>query len=200
MFPMVRALPRWGSIATMIRAHDPTAHFVAPNLFGTGSFLEFTPLDPPQWFEAFVQAYRQLYGQPPPIDAIGVHLYPPFGPFTNPDYTPEYAVSQHYEPSLQAFRGAADRNGYGGVPIWITEFGLTNCQAGEPTCKPDDPAAVAYATDLLARAVTLFHRRQNDYLIERWFVFDAAGYPGRTLGLPAEIPGSVHDGATAPTR
>ncbi|MBV9804538.1 MAG: hypothetical protein JO130_15155, partial [Solirubrobacterales bacterium] len=146
---------------------DPTAKIVAPSISSV-SCCDSTVSQPwgtaGQWFASFVADYEQQHdGDKPPIDVLAMHLY-------NQDLRWDTASATRvddYVDEVQNFREEADRLGYAGVPIWITELGflyppggpLTAAQSGQITNELRALAANAPRLDL--QRVFLFTDNQQ---------------------------------------
>ena len=150
-----------------IKQGDPTAKIVAPSISSV-SCCDSTVSQPwgtaGQWFASFVADYEQQHdGDKPPIDVLAMHLY-------NQDLRWDTASATRvddYVDEVQNFREEADRLGYAGVPIWITELGflyppggpLTAAQSGQITNELRALAANAPRLDL--QRVFLFTDNQQ---------------------------------------
>jgi len=115
-----------------IKGADPTA------LIAVGAVAQGTPIRL-QYLDRVLQAYQSRYGQPLPADWWTVHGYVlreqrgSWGVEIPPGIDAEegilYEISDHgrldlFENQLRDFRSWMARNGYRGVPLALTEFGI----------------------------------------------------------------------------
>lgn len=152
---------------TAIKRGDPSAHIVAPNI-DSWSCCTTTATNPfgtaGQWFAAFVAAYEDQHaGVKPPIDVLSMHLYN-FDPRTA-DITP--AAADNYVGEVRSFREAADRLGYAGKPIWITELGFLYPPGGALTT--EQRSQIVHTVTELANAAPALKLRRLF-----WFTDNAA--------------------------
>lgn len=125
-----------------IRRGDPHAKIFAPNISPTACCT--APTSGPygtagEWFQSFVADYKQLHrGVKPPIDVLSMHLYN----IDNSTGATDTLAIGNYLADVWQFRHLADRLGYAGTPIWITELGYGYNQRGDQPLSPDEVAQV----------------------------------------------------------
>lgn len=125
-----------------IRQGDPHAKIFAPNISPTACCT--APTSGPygtagEWFQTFVADYKQSHGgAKPPIDVLSMHLYDD----DNSTGATDTSAIGNYLADVRQFRHLADRLGYAGTPIWITELGYAYNQRGAQPLTPDELAQV----------------------------------------------------------
>ena len=135
------------------------------------------------WFETFVEAYVSLYDVNPPVDALGIQVFPidwinrPNADPLTPVFDPARGVwSSHAQIAvgeIEMFRQYLDSNGYSEKSIWVTEtavhWGYTGGDQFSIVPEGD------YRHDLMAAFIT----DEIDWLkansaskkIEHWFYY-----------------------------
>jgi len=128
-----------------IRAQDPAAKFVGPNLTswtddpGGGSLPWGSPK---AWFAAMVSSYHTQFGVSPPYDRLGVHCY------INDDGTTAFIGHVPFMQMLNSF--STDAVTYGYSPnVWMTEGAVffTNQQTTQPLSPTQLDLVTQYATN-----------------------------------------------------
>lgn len=145
-----------------IKQGDPSAKIVAPSISSV-SCCQTTSTQPfgtaGQWFQTFVTDYEQVHGGArPPIDVLAMHLY---------NYDPGSAQiiaaqADNYLSEVQKFRREANRMGYGGTPIWITEIGFEY--------PPGGPLSSAHRAQV-TRVLTELANAASSLVLKRLFLF-----------------------------
>ena len=119
---------------THITAADPTARLTGPSVLnwdftciGCGGFQQGKV-----WLTNFINAYESKYGQPVPVGAWAIDVYPIDWNNTannDPDRPAMYngVPTQHWRiavDQLESMRQDLDELGYADTPIWITEIAI----------------------------------------------------------------------------
>ncbi len=161
-----------------IRAVDPLARFVGPNglnwdftCTGCGGYTSTH-----DWSDLFLEAYRAAYGEPPLLDAWGLHVYDV--DWANPPLV-------HTERSLAQIEGARvwldEQPDLAGKPIWVTELGVifgydsySVAQVGSATVvAPRGPWRQDAVEGFVADMVGWLTTRGAELGVERWFLYSA---------------------------
>lgn len=172
--------------ATRIKAADPTAKIVGPNILnfdftcvGCGGYTAGHV-----WLDQMRQAYVSKYGTEPPIDIWAIHQYPL--DWLNFPTVNDKILTQ----DLEAFRTYLDSiPAHSGSEIWITEFGLHWGFEGlqyqkDGTTEPCDPGTVErcwpgpvgeYQTNQVIGfldRLTSYYKNNSDRLkLTKWFLW-----------------------------
>ncbi len=172
--------------ATRIKAADPTAVIVGPNVLN----FDFTCIgcsgytSGRTWIEEMRQSYLSSYGTEPPIDIWAIHQYP-LDWFNLPTVN-DAVLTQ----DLEAFRTYLDSiPGQSSKEIWITEFGLHWGFEGlqyqkDGTLEPCDPSTTdrcwpgptgEYLTSevigYLDRLTSFYRTNSSRLKLTRWFLW-----------------------------
>ncbi len=159
---------------TTIKAADPTAKAVAPNLFNwQGNYRG--------WLDAFRNSYRTRYGAEPPVDVWALHLYSYDPSWKNlPVIDLDYSklLYRDFRAYVQSIPGQAS------APIWVTEVG-TIWGYRDLTMGPDSlyrgsdyawPEIASYLADLLPWL--------DQQGVDRWFLFGTNPVNDPWAGVP----------------
>lgn len=178
------------AIYDAIMTVDPGAKIVAPSVAGFDPGMN----DGKTWYNSFVTEYQNLFGSLP-INVLNHHAYDTFiyekGTFNKAtSLTSPYqrrADAQNVINELKNFRSWADGKGWSSLPIFITEFGTLNCEytTGQPkycwnidddpnNSNPDQTTNNAITTAYLNQLINGFKRYQNEFKIQKWFIFGQA--------------------------
>jgi len=163
-------------ITTAIRAADPTAVLVGPNILNWDQTCVGCPGFIPgrTWSEAFVASYYARYG-PLPFNAWGVHAYVL-------DWSRLPMVDAPFaQTEVIATRAWLDRWGLN-LPIWLTEFGVIYGWEGLEWVETNgDLRAVPqgrFRSDLIGsfldEMLDWLTRNGPTMRIERWFLYTMA--------------------------
>lgn len=181
-----------------IKGADPTAKIVGPEILNFDHTCLGCPGFPAgrEWLTGFIRAYRERYGDFPPIDVWSIHTYDlnwerlPLGD----------AMAQLGE--LTAFRSYLDtmpqsRN----MPIWLTEFSVMwgydsirwDEVNGEYRAAPVGALNVDHLKRYLVTMTDALRMRSAELHLERWFLFATHPYAEDWATAPGGI--SLVDGA-----
>lgn len=167
-----------------IKAADPTALITSPsilnysfNCINCGGYLHGAT-----WITNFYFEYRDLFGEPPPIDIWAIDVFPLVWPGPGlpaseafPTVRDDIVVKQ-----IEEYREWVDAlSSERGKPIWITEFGLhwgfEDWEFGVPGCgNSPNPVGEYLADEVIAyleRTYTWLEANSAAMNIERWFTF-----------------------------
>lgn len=161
-----------------IRAVDPRARFIAPNGLNWDATCTacLGYVNSHDWSDQFLDTYIASYGEVPPIDVWGMHVY-------DLDWT--------NVPLVNATRGMAQIEGgrawlesrpeMAGKPIWLTEFGVifgfesfelrdvNGQQMALPIGDRQQAAIDIYINDTMTWLTT----RGIELGVQRWYLFSA---------------------------
>jgi hypothetical protein len=184
-------------VATAIRAADPTAVLVGPNILNWDQTCVGCPgfMAGRLWSESFVASYYTRYG-PLPFDAWGVHAYVL-------DWSRLPMVDAPFaQTELAATRAWLDRWGLD-LPIWLTEFGVIYGWEGLEWVEINgDFRAVPqgrFRNDLIGsyldQMLDWLTRNGPTMRIERWFLYTMTptieNWATRPVGLALLEPDSL---------
>jgi hypothetical protein len=114
----------YGRVSRLARQSDPTCRLVPAGLANADW----------EWAEAFRQAYRQLYGQWPDVDAWNIHNY-----ILEPDQS--QLDMGEFKRRIVAFRQWMTDTGQAHEPLFLTEFGVLYGTTSDPH-PPEDPQQI----------------------------------------------------------
>ncbi len=192
-------LHRW---VEAIKSVDPRATIVAPNVLnwdatctGCAGFTSGHA-----WTEAFLAAYLERFGEPPPIDVWSIHAY-------EIDWkTPPMLNAAQDQAEIEAFRRYLNRFEEQRLkPIWLTEFGTVWAFEGFRTETVDGQSTIvpigAYRDDLVIEYVDAMAAwltgRGTQIGVERWFIYASYGPPEPYASESGVL--SLYNGPTADT-
>jgi hypothetical protein len=181
---------RYHEYRTALRAADPTAKLVGPNLFNLDERFDV-------WLDAFRAAYRGRYGEEPTFDVWGFHIYA-LDWQRHPMLDRAYALRtiERFRAYVAALPGRPGR-------IWLTEFGTLWAWDQPPECvrpdcacaaaDPEDrcrehfavPSGARYAATEVADYVAWLVDELAARGVERWFFFAGKPYVDPPFVAPA---------------
>ena len=211
-------VPIYNYYATNIKAIDPSARLVAPNVLNwqttcicPGGFESGL-----SWVETFLSKYQDIYHASPPVDVWGIHTYliawPPADQFGQPPPQENLPMVQWQfaTAELAAFRAFLNATpGQSGKPIWITEFGVIwgydgiqsaadgTCANGTGCVAPLGQYRQDLITQYLQGYVGWLNANSQSLNIQKWFLFTAFGPPEVYSSAYAGISAMDGPGATA---
>ena len=160
----------------LIKGADPTAKIVAPEVLNFDRTCTGCPGFPAgrEWVEGFLRAYREAYGEFPPIDVWSLHTYDlnwerlPLG-----DPLAELSELRAFRSFLDTLPQASDR------PIWLTEFSVMwgypgiqwDDSTGDPLASPDGALDFDHLQVYLASMTQALKANAGALRLERWFLF-----------------------------
>lgn len=188
---------RYHEYRTALRAADPTAKLVGPNLFNLDERFDV-------WLDAFRAAYRAHYGEEPVFDVWSFHIYA-LDWQRHPMLDRAYALR-----TIERFRTYVAGLPGGPGRIWLTEFGTLWAWDQPPACvRPDCGCAAVDAEGRCSAQFAVPHDARYaasavaDYVawlvdelaargVERWFFFAGKPY----VDPPFVVPPGFANGAS----